>query len=151
MLSFLYGQIQSRVTPDLSGKQLIDEFLTSEFPYDEMRESLRPRLVLLLEQRESSDTFKKAQRLRRGFSDNAISFGSFIDLRPCYTKKRDAMQFFIPIIQMEIGIEQDGNRKSLFFNLDRRSLEDMKSEIASIERKLAVLDSAPEFAQKLRN
>jgi hypothetical protein len=139
--AILYEHVQAlpegSSTKDVIG-QFIDQF--DEVPAPQQRETLIARLVELTSQNEAAEINKKIRRLQAGFLDTAHSFATFVDLRPDFTKERDQVRAFVPMIQFKVSTDSENpHNQELVFQLDEQGLARLKEEIKGVERKLATL------------
>jgi hypothetical protein len=138
-LAFLYSQVQ-RAGQD-SPKELVNEVVRGVTDEDPSEHAvLVDRLVALLRRNENADTFRKLQRLRTGFLENATGFSSFLDLRPNFNDDRSQIVGLVPIVQFRVSTDADDPAKqALIFQLDERGLKRLKEAVESAERKLDTL------------
>ena len=117
---------------------LIDTY--SVFDSPEERDALIRRLSVILGQRRSADSFRKAQRLRIGFIRNATSFSSLVDLRPDFSDDKKSVERLIPVAQLRISTDADGpDFKEIVIQLDERSLARLREALNEMEQKFSTL------------
>jgi hypothetical protein len=146
LCGYLYGQIHSRSVMREEIPTILGEFLDeySEIEDNELRRNLIERMSKLLARRESADAFRKAQRLRVGFLKNALSFASFVDLRPDFNEEKNSVQRLIPVAQFRITTDSNvPEYKDIVIQLDERSVRRLKDAVVEVERKFATLGSGP--------
>jgi hypothetical protein len=141
---YVYGQIHSR---DLTAAEippvvanLLDTY--ADFENSDERQVLLQRLRSVLERRQSADSFRKAQRLRLGFSRSAVNFSSLVDLRPDFSDDKKTVLRLIPVAQVKISTDDDSQDfKDIVIQLDERSLARLKEAVHEMEQKFSTLQA----------
>lgn len=142
-LRFLYQQVRAwqddNDTLDSALQNLFDSGLLPNRDND----ALFSRLRVLLEDNLSFEREQKREWLETGILDNAVTFASFVDIRPNYDKNRTAIEELIPAIILRIGaLSETGDQKSMVVQLTRSSFRKLQSAVEDIETKLKVLDNS---------
>lgn len=115
----------------------IDKLLGKD---EESRKFGFDRLLEIVEKNPFVENQHKRKWLRTGLLDNAISFASFIDLRPNFNEERSLVQEYIPIVIFNIELEPPlGEDKSFVFQLSENALGKLKEALNDVEKKLATL------------
>jgi hypothetical protein len=139
--SILYERVQALPTGVDSSSAIsrfVDEF-DEELEAD-VKRRLVARLTELTARNESAELNKKIYRLQAGFLDTATSFSTFVDLRPDFTEKRDAIRGFIPMIQFKIATNSDNPHfQELIFQVDEFGLERLRATLNDAQSKLTAL------------
>ena len=151
-LSFLY----SRLDPyrDKAPWEAIIEKVVEDFDVEcneDQREVLKLRLGQLLETNPGFASFRKAQRLQKGFLPNAVSFRSMVDLRPDFGGDENIrFDGLLKIIQFRITTDSDDRDDNEFvFQLNEEALLEMEKAIARARDKLRALSEIPGVAPHL--
>jgi hypothetical protein len=149
-LSFLYRQLRPDPAEDESTfvekvTSVLEDLKISDAPNASF-DSVRTRLVTLLQYSKNHELFLKVSRLEAGFIASLTGAASFVDLRPSFSVDRTEVEGYVPVIQMNISTDSLRNFESqLVFQLDLEGLEIMKKAIADIDTKLAVLRKQSEL------
>jgi hypothetical protein len=108
------------------------------------------RLAKLFSQNENLDENSKINKLERGFSDQAISFASMVDLRPNFTKDRKRILGYVPIVHLQISTSsEDSSRQQMAIALNAEKLRELQETINDIARKLERLANQEYLVDKI--
>ena len=134
-LEFLYKEIRRKSNDEAKIKLLLDELVVSLELSDAQK--ITNRLVKLMSRNENAERREKIGRLKRGFISNAVGFSSFVDLRPDFATDRTTINGFVPLVQFRISVDSDnGEERSLVFQLDERALEKLSEAVNDVQKKL---------------
>ncbi len=104
------------------------------------------RLSKLFQKSESLDEAEKLNRLRKGFLDGAVTFSSFVDLRPNYTDDRKKIVGYLPIVQLRISTDSDdASKQNTVFHLDSKAIDELAETIEDIKLKMKALANREEL------
>lgn len=104
------------------------------------------RITELCEPIEGRERARQREWLRHGLLQNAVSFASFLDLRPAYSEKKDAIAELVPVVLFAVNVD-DGD--TIVFQLTVESVSALRTVVAEIERKLATVRENPALSQIL--
>jgi hypothetical protein len=115
--------------------------LDKDADWQESKDKVRSRLALLLQPTERHKRFEKVQKLQSGFIPNALSFATFIDLRPDFGDGEElSLHGYLPVIQFRINTDSPGPEgKRLICQMSEDALIELKKVIERAESKLAML------------
>lgn len=83
---------------------------------------------------------RKLHWLRTGMLPTAISFASFVDLRPAFNHDRTEVTEFVPSVLFQVTTEtQYGDESSVVIQLTEQGLTKLQVVLEDIDRKLALL------------
>jgi hypothetical protein len=141
-LNFLYSNIlgfESARVPFLEVINAIMDELDKEVNWGEKKESVRDRLAMLLEKRDVHERFRKVQRLQSGFIPNALSFSTFVDLRPDFGEGME-IKGYLPMIQFRISTDAPSREdKRVVLQMTEDALADLREALDRAEKKLHAL------------
>lgn len=144
-LSYIYRRLRDAETEQSETRSVVLEFLRGfKDPKwtDEQREKIAARLAELLAPNENAEAYDKSQRLKKGFLDNAVSFATFVDLRPDFNKDKSVIKQFVPVVQLKVFTDSEKpGQKSLVFQLDKAALAKLKKELDDLDKKLETVRS----------
>lgn len=155
-LSFLYShvarQLEAGMTYTDAISATVDE-LDKQANWGAKRKDAIERFSILFRP-QTHQRLRKIQRLQSGFLPNALGFASFVDLRPDFGDKPDALQLqgYVPLVQFRITTDSTiAEDKTLVFQLNEESLSDLRKAVERAEEKLSTLkDKSPIAGQILK-
>jgi transcriptional regulator with XRE-family HTH domain len=142
-LAFLYRQLHVARDAGADLAALLPEIIKS-IASEELADEpgVVSRLATLLQKNENTEQWEKAQRLRKGFLNNATEFATLVDARPNFSPDRTQLIGFVPIIQLRLRTDSDQpDQRSLVVQLDPRALKRLRRAVDLAEKKLDVLTS----------
>jgi hypothetical protein len=155
-LSFLYSHIARQLEAGMTYTDAIDATvaeLDQQAKWDAKRKDAIERFSILFRP-QTHQRLRKIQRLQSGFLPNALGFASFVDLRPDFGDKTDALQLqgYLPIVQFRITTDSAvADEKTFVFQLNEEALTDLRKAVERAEAKLSTLkDNSPIAAQILK-
>jgi hypothetical protein len=144
-LAFLYEQVEDAEGIDDRDVRIGSVIADLDLYEDDEkgREALQTRLRHLLVHNDGHDRFKKAKRLQDGFIASALSFNSFVDLRPNYDQQKRRIDGFVLIIQFNILTDSMKNHeKSFTFQLSKSSFSEMKKAMDEAQNMINALENS---------
>lgn len=141
-LAFLYGPTVSLTQGDLPTLEAV-KVVTSQFlGSDVVDDHLLKRFADLLQPRETHRTFRKHERLRKGFVPHAIAFSTLVDLRPDFADQDDELNVLalLPTIQLRITLDTDSSQPFVC-QLTVDALAELKLTIDRLEKKLLAVQN----------
>jgi hypothetical protein len=106
------------------------------------------RLLELISPNRSFEERKKLRWLRTGILPNAVSFSSFVDVRPNFSTDRGPIDQFLPIVIFRVNADTESD-DSAVFQLTPEAVADLRKAVDDIEKKLSVLKSDKGFGDRL--
>ena len=139
-LDFLYQRLTEWTQDGEDRREVLEAFLESTDLRSNLGENPDqsfPYLFELLEENPAVERTRKLARLRTGILDNAVTFSSFVDIRPNYTDDRLSIDDLVPVIVFEIGIERHSDTDTTcVFQLTENGLHEFKNCIADTINKI---------------
>ncbi len=145
-LSFLYEGPGQRPSDDQEYFESLREFLKSSELWSNLGkdpEAAFDRLIRLLQRNSSVDTSRKIQWLKTGILPNAISFASFVDLRPNFSEDRESIDSVVPVVVFSIETDEDGEESSHVFQLSEAGIKKFEDALQDVSKKLSALRNDP--------
>jgi hypothetical protein len=94
------------------------------------------RVAALVINNEAAQRYQKRYWLETGILDTAVSFASFIDLRPNFAEDRSEVTELLPVIIFQIETDSDYEAEALVFQMTENGLDQMIKSIEDIKLKL---------------
>lgn len=143
VLKALYSRLKSIEAIGGSRAPLLDDFvdeMAADEDYDNIENIsiIKSRLLEILTVNNNIDSATKIERLKNGFIDSAVTFSTFVDLRPNFDdSNRDKIIGFVPMVQMRIQTNsKSDNNRNIVLQINQKTLFNLKKIISETEEKL---------------
>jgi len=149
-LNFLYSETSRKASDDQGRNDLLEHLVASEWTGDEdLAPKLIERLLRLTAPNSQADFRLKAERLQTGFLPNAMSFSSFLDLRPIIDETRSKIEGFLTVVQFKIVAGNGDDETTTVIQLNEQSLESLAEAIKDAQAKMMLARSDEYFSSRI--
>lgn len=151
-LNFVYSALPAATehgSPDSVGLNNILNGIDFNIDSDRL-DKIRSRIRTLLIDNTNISRYKKLVRLRDGFIRSAISFSSFVDLRPNFDEEKTVISSVIPIVQFRVRTNSSVDaEENIVFQMDRKAVRRLKEAVDYVSRKLDAIDASDFLINKI--
>jgi hypothetical protein len=150
-LRFIYDQV--REWEESHADEGLTEFLEltgllRRIP--QAQEGAVKRLSELLVRNSFIEKRRKLRWLKTGILDTAVSFSSFVDLRPNITADRNRIDELVPTVIFRVVVDAEyGPDRSFVFQITRDGVAKLKAAVDDIEKKLSIIASDSSLGARL--
>lgn len=152
-LNFVYSALPTAAeqgSPDSVGLNNILSGIDFDIDDPTLLEKIKSRIGTLLADNTNISRYKKLVRLREGFIRSAVSFASFVDLRPNFNEEKTGILSVIPIVQFRVRTNSDVDLdQNIVFQMDRKAVRRLKEAVDYVTRKLDAIDASDFLINKI--
>ncbi len=152
-LNFVYSALPTAAEQGSPDSVDLNNILSGiDFDIDDptLLEKIKSRIGTLLADNTNISRYKKLVRLREGFIRSAVSFASFVDLRPNFNEEKTGILSVIPIVQFRVRTNSDVDLdQNIVFQMDRKAVRRLKEAVDYVTRKLDAIDASDFLINKI--